>query len=99
MLRDETGGAMVASASTGARMNAVNLAEVISHFIHAGMPRNEADAMLAPLLLTVVDGDAAPARIAGRLRKVTSEAGLSSGDRFYLALATRDRLPAWIAGG
>jgi ribonuclease VapC len=47
----------------------------------------------------VVDGDAAPARIAGGLRKVTSEAGLSPGDRFCLALATRDRLPVWIAGG
>jgi ribonuclease VapC len=53
--------------------------------------------MLAPLPLTVVDADAALARIAGRLRKVTAEAGLSLGDRFSLALSARDRLPAWTA--
>jgi ribonuclease VapC len=38
MLRDEAGGAMVAGAIAGASMSAVNLAEVVSHFIHAGMP-------------------------------------------------------------
>ncbi len=97
MLRDEAGGAMVASAIAAARMSAVNFAEVVSHFIHAGMPPGEVDAMLAPLPLTVVDADVALARIAGRLRKVTAEAGLSLGDRFCLALAARDRLPAWTA--
>ena len=49
MLRDEAGSAMVASDIAGARMNAVNFAEVVSHFIHAGMPPDEVDAMLAPL--------------------------------------------------
>ena len=82
MLRDEAGGAMVASAIGGARMSAVNLAVVVSHFIHAGMPPGEVDAMLAPLPVTVVDANAALARIAGHLRKVTAEAGLSLGDRF-----------------
>jgi ribonuclease VapC len=53
--------------------------------------------MLAPLPLIIVDADAALARIVGRLRKVTAEAGLSLGDRFCLALAARDRLPAWAA--
>jgi ribonuclease VapC len=53
MLRDEAGGAMVAGA--GARMRAVNLAEVVSHFIHAGMPPDEVDAMLAPLPLIIVE--------------------------------------------
>lgn len=96
MLRDEAGGAMVASAIAGARMSAVNLAVVVSHFIHAGMPPGEMDAMLAPLRLTVGDANAALARIAGHL-KVTAEAGLSLGDRFCLALAARDQLPAWTA--
>ncbi len=97
MLRDEAGGAMVASAIAGAHMSAVNLAVVVSHFIHAGMPPGEVDAMLAPLPPTVVDANAALARIAGHLRKVTAEAGLSLGDRFCLALAARDQLPAWTA--
>jgi ribonuclease VapC len=97
MLRDEAGGATVASVIASARMSAVNFAEVVSHFIYTGMPPEEVDAMLAPLPLIVVDADAALARIAGRLRKVTAEAGLSLGDRFCLALAARDRLPAWTA--
>jgi ribonuclease VapC len=97
MLRDEAGGAMVAGAIAGARMSAVNFAEVVSHFIHAGMPPDEVDAMLAPLPLIVVEADAALATKAGRLRRATAEAGLSLGDRFCLALAARDGLPAWTA--
>jgi ribonuclease VapC len=97
MLRDEVGGRMVARAIVGARMSAVNLGEVVSHFIHAGMPSDEVDAMLAPLPLVVISADAALARAAGRLRKVTARAGLSLGDRFCLALAASDRLPAWTA--
>ena len=62
MLLDEAGGAMVAGAIASARMSAVNYAEVISHFIHAGMPPNEVDAMLAPLPLIIVDADAALAQ-------------------------------------
>jgi ribonuclease VapC len=34
---------------------------------------------------------------AGRLRGLTVEAGLSLGDRFCLALAKREKLPAWTA--
>jgi ribonuclease VapC len=97
MLRDEAGGGMVAGAIADARMSAVNFAEVVSHFIHAGMPPDEVDAMLAPLPLIVVEADAALATKAGRLRRATAEAGLSLGDRFCLALAARDGLPAWTA--
>ena len=86
------GAAVVAGAIAGARMSAVNFAEVVSHFIHVGMPPDEVDAMLAPLPLIVVDADAALATKAGRLRRATAEAGLSLGDRFCLALAARDRL-------
>jgi ribonuclease VapC len=75
----------------------VNYAEVVTHFIHAGMPEREVDAMLDPLPLTVVPADKALAQIAGRLRAATAEAGLSLGDRFCLALAQRDTLPAWTS--
>ena len=47
--------------------------------------------------LTVVPADKALAQIAGRLRAATAEAGLSLGDRFCLALARRDGLPAWTS--
>ena len=53
--------------------------------------------MLNALPLTLVPADAPLAWEAGRLRAATAEAGLSLGDRFCLALAKRDGLPAWTA--
>jgi ribonuclease VapC len=97
MLKDERGADKVADAIAGARMCVVNYAEVVSHFAYAGMPEREIDAMLDPLPFDLVPVDKALAQIAGRLRKVTSEAGLSLGDRFCLALALRDGLPAWTS--
>ena len=97
MLKGERGAAKVASAIAGARISAVSYAEVISHFVHAGMPEREVDAMLGPLPMSIVPFDKALAQLAGRLRVVTSEAGLSLGDRCCLALARRDGLPAWTS--
>ena len=97
MLRDEPGGDKVAEALNGSRMCVVNLAEVTSHFVHNDMPPEEVDTMLHPLPIALVDADAELARVAGHLRAVTSKAGLSLGDRFCLALALREGLPAWTA--
>lgn len=97
LLKEETGAGKVADAIAASRMTSVNYAEVVSHFIHAGMPANEVDAMLHPLPMAIVEADQALATIAGRLRAVTAEAGLSLGDRFCLALALRDGLPALTA--
>jgi len=81
----------------GARVSSINYAEVVSHFTHAGMPVLEVDAMLQPLPMDVVAADRALATLAGRLRSVTADAGLSLGDRFCLALAQREGLPAWTS--
>ena len=97
MIKGEKGAAKVATGIAGACVSGVNYAEVVTHFIHAGMPEREVDAMLDPLPLTVVPADKALAQIAGRLRAITAEAGLSLGDRFCLALAQRDGLPAWTS--
>ena len=97
MLKGERGATKVAAEIGGARVSSVNYAEVVSHFVHAGMPEREVDAMLDPLPLMVVPADKALAQIAGRLRAATAEAGLSLGDRFCLALARRDGLPAWTS--
>jgi PIN domain nuclease of toxin-antitoxin system len=97
LLKEEPGAAMVAQSLGSARMSAVNLAEVISHFVHLGMPAREVEAMLNPLPMTIVVADLELARIAGRLRAMTADAGLSLGDRFCLAVASRDQLPAWTA--
>ncbi|MBD3772353.1 MAG: type II toxin-antitoxin system VapC family toxin [Rhodobacteraceae bacterium] len=97
LLKEEAGAGKVADAIATSRMTSVNYAEVVSHFIHAGMPASEVDAMLHPLPMIIVEADQALATIAGRLRAVTAEAGLSLGDRFCLALALRDGLPALTA--
>lgn len=97
LLNDESGAAKVAEALGASRMLSINLAEVVSHFVQAGMPHSEIDAMLRPLPMQIVPADEGLAYIAGRLRAVTSSAGLSLGDRFCLALAQRDGLPAMTA--
>ena len=97
MLKGERGATKVATEIGGARVSSVNYAEVVSHFVHAGMPEREVDAMLDPLPLTVVPADKALAQIAGRLRAATAEGGRSLGGRFCPALAQRDGLPAWTS--
>lgn len=97
LLLDEPGASVVAEALIEARMSSVNYAEVVSHFIHLGMPATEVEAMLRPLPFAIIDADQALATSAGQLRAVTATAGLSLGDRFCLALARRDCLPALTA--
>lgn len=97
MLKREPGAEMVAAAIASAHMGVINYAEVVSHFTHLGMPAADIDAMLDPLPMAIIPADRLLARDAGRLRAVTASAGLSLGDRFCLALARRDGLPAWTA--
>ncbi len=97
LLHEEPGANTVAEVLGEACMSSVNYAEVVSHFIHAGMPAEQVDAMLRPLPMTIVAADQALATLAGRLRAATAEAGLSLGDHFCLALARRDGLPALTA--
>ena len=97
MLCGEAGARKVEGALAGARMSVVNMAEVASHYIHLGMPDEEVDRMLRPLPVELVPADAKLAREAARLRRHTVEGGLSLGDRFCLALAKREGLPAWTA--
>jgi PIN domain nuclease of toxin-antitoxin system len=97
LLKDEPGGEKVAEGLSASCISAVNYAEVVSYFIHAGMPASAVDAMLSPLPITIVAANADLATLAGRLRATTAEAGLSLGDRFCIALAVREGLPAWTA--
>src|SRR3546814_18355233 len=63
-LKEEAGAGKVADAIAASRMTSVNYAEVVSHFIHAGMPAGEVDAMLHPLPMIIVEADQALANIA-----------------------------------
>jgi ribonuclease VapC len=97
LLKNEPGSAQVVEVLAESRISVVNLAEVVSHFVQLGMPPHEVDAMLKPLPLVIVEADQGLAVLAGQLRTATSPAGLSLGDRFCLALALRDGLPAMTA--
>ena len=97
MLKAEPGGARVAEMLIHSRMSAINHAEVVSHFVHRGIPPDEVEATLLPLPAEIIPADRAVATLAGSLRAETADAGLSLGDRFCLAQALRDRLPAWTA--
>lgn len=95
MIKQERGSARVAKAIASARLCAVNYAEVVSHFVYLGMPDADIAAMLDPLPIEIVSADHTLSRLAGHLRVLTADAGLSLGDRYCLALAQRDGLPAW----
>ena len=97
LLRGEAGGKKVEGVLGDARMSVVNMAEVASHYSKLGMPDDMVMAMLRPLPIELIDADAGLCWEAGRLRGLTVEAGLSLGDRFCLALAKREKLPAWTA--
>ena len=97
LIKQEAGADKVAKVVQGARIGAFNFAEVVSHFIYLGLAPREVGAMLRPLPVEIVVGDADLAREAGYLRAVTRSSGLSLGDRFCLALAKRDGLPAWTS--
>lgn len=97
MLRGEAGAKKVEGVLAEAFMSVVNMAEVASHYSRLGMPDEVVGAMLKPLPIRLVDASADLCWEAGRLRGLTLEAGLSLGDRFCLALAKREKLPAWTA--
>lgn len=97
MLRGEAGAKKVEGALAGARVSVVNMAEVAAHYVRLGMPDDDVDRMLRPLPVSLVPADAGLAREAARLIRHTVEGGLSLGDRFCLALAKRDGLPAWTS--
>ncbi|WP_230772498.1 PIN domain-containing protein [Sphingomonas sp. Leaf4] len=97
LLRGEAGAKKVEGALAGARMSVVSMAEVASHYHKIGMPDDAVDRMLRSLPITLVPADAALARDAARLSAQALEGGLSLGERFCLALARRDALPAWTA--
>ena len=97
LLKEEPGADKVASVLDESIVGAVNYAEVVSHYAKVGSPRELIDEMLGALPITIVPVDTELAAQAGMLRPVTISAGLSLGDRFCLALASRNDLPAWTA--
>ena len=97
LLLDERGGEKVKAMLDGALLGAVNLAEIVSHYAKLGAARSDIEALLQPLPVRVVPIDVRLSYEAGMLRPVTLKAGLSLGDRYCLALAKREGVPAVTA--
>ena len=89
--------AKVTAALDGTLLCAVNLAEVVSYYAKLGASQADIEAMLRPLPVSVVPVDAALSYEAGMLRLLTLPGGLSLGDRYCLALAKRESVPALTA--
>ncbi len=97
MLLGEPGGKKVAAALDGAIMTTVNLSEVVSHYAKRGVARPDITSILRLLPIHIVPADMGLSYDAGMLRPLTLERGLSLGDRYCLALAKREGLPALTA--
>jgi len=97
LLLAEPGGDRVRPVLDGSLLCAVNLAEIVSYFAKLGAARTDIGAMLRPLPIRVVAADAGLSYDAGMLRPLTLQGGLSLGDRYCLALARREAVPALTA--
>ncbi|MDE2005310.1 MAG: type II toxin-antitoxin system VapC family toxin [Rhodospirillales bacterium] len=98
LLLDEPGAEAVSAAiAEGARMSAVNFAEVATRYVRAGATETDLRALRDGLPVTLVATDAELAIRAALFSRITREAGLSLGDRMCLALAQRDGLPVLTA--
>ncbi|MGI4799886.1 MAG: type II toxin-antitoxin system VapC family toxin [Janthinobacterium lividum] len=97
LLLGEPEAAKVRTVLDGALVGAVNLAEIVSHYAKLGASRADIEAMLAPLPVRIVPVDTGLSYEAGMLRPLTRPSGLSLGDRYCLALAKREQVPAVTA--
>lgn len=97
LLHAEPGRERVAACLPGARMSAVNLAEVVAKLAEHGLLEAEIRAAIGGLGLVVVPFEGEHALQCGLLRPATRALGLSLGDRAGLALARALGLPILTA--
>jgi PIN domain nuclease of toxin-antitoxin system len=96
-LHRESGREIVEEYAGGARLSAVNLAEVRYNLADDGMSEENIDRSVGLLRMEVIPFDEDLAQRGSRLRRTTRHLGLSLGDRACLALAKRLGLPVLTA--
>jgi PIN domain nuclease of toxin-antitoxin system len=92
---DEPGAEKGRAVVEGSLVSAVNYSEIVAKALDRGDAFDVALRKLARMPFLVMAHDEALARRAGELRTATRRFGLSVGDRACLALAERERLPAY----
>jgi ribonuclease VapC len=92
---DEPGAEKGRAVVEGSLVSAVNYSEIVAKALDRGDAFDVALRKLARMPFLVMTHDEALARRAGELRTATRRFGLSVGDRACLALAERERLPAY----
>jgi PIN domain nuclease of toxin-antitoxin system len=97
VILEEPGAERVEALLPGAKVSAVNVGEVAAKLRDLGMPEDTIEAVLNGLQIDVRTHDLAAALASGFLRPATRRAGLSLGDRAWLALAATLELPAITA--
>lgn len=98
LLGEESGSDIVIDAiRKGAVIGTVNLVEVITKLIDAGLPDHQACLVVESLGVEIVNLNVEHARAAALLRSTTKRYGLSIGDRSCLALALTLGIPVLTA--
>lgn len=92
-MKGETGGARLITAGARPEISAVNVGEVFSRLIFAGVPPVEVTRQFSRLELKVRNFELAHAVLVGELRPSTSAYGLCFADRACLAQAKLSGLP------
>jgi len=96
-LRTEVGWEVVERCLPGSLASTVNLAEVAQRFVREGVLPQDVSRLIDSLGTVAIPPDLPLAIAAGTMAATTSKRGLSLADRFCLALARRENIPALTA--
>jgi PIN domain nuclease of toxin-antitoxin system len=97
LLNEETGGDVVEALLSDSAVSIVNIAEIYTKLIEAGLNENEAEESISLLGLQVEELNNELALSIAKLRPLTKKLGLSLGDRSCLALAMKLKATAVTA--
>ena len=97
VINGERGAEVVEAILGDAILSAVNHAEIVAKLVERGTEWEIASSTVLKLGIVVVEFGLDLANRAGALRMQTRDLGLSLADRACLALADRERLPAFTA--
>jgi ribonuclease VapC len=97
VLQNEPGADMVTKVLESAVVSAVNFAEIVGKLVERGATLEQARLTLSAIDLQIATYDESQAERTGELVYAARRHGLSLGDRACIALAERERVPAYTA--